>query len=190
VTKTPGQIARQEEAKEIRASSGRRKQRIAEVLGTVATLLGILTTFFSFFPHLTSSDLIQMDSTRILSFKIDITNDGLLPIFSVKSFLALKEITNKVGGGVYGGRLMDLDNCCVSRLSPGDGYTISPERLIQMSPEDLGNADFTLTVSYIPIFPPVRMNKCVHYKKHLDIGGSLHWFRSPESCHLFGPVIW
>lgn len=161
---------------------------IKEWLSGLGTLLGIVTAFFSFFPHLTTSDLVPMDPRYVLSYKIDVTNGGILPIFSVRSLLSPKEITNKVGGGYFGsgGRLMDLDNCCVSMLSPGDSYTFSPERLMRLSAEDLGDAEYTLVISYIPILPPVRMNKCVRYKSHLDSAGSLHWFRAPASCRLFG----
>jgi hypothetical protein len=171
-----------------RNASSRVKKRILEWLGTFGTLLGIVTAFFSFFPHLTTSEFLPMDPKNAFSYKLNVTNDGFLPVFSVQSTLIPTEIKLKQGGGIEapeGAQLKDPRNCCVPKLAPGDSYTFTTASL-EFSANDLATGDFTLVISYIPILPPVRMNKCVHYKSYLDTSGSLHWFNSPANCRLFG----
>lgn len=165
---------------------------IKEWLGFLGTLLGIVTSFYSFFPHLMTSDLIPMDSKNIFSGRIDVTNGGVLPVFSVQSTLIPTDIRFKEGGGIKSPQsywIKDTRNCCVPRLNPGDSYTFSTEQL-NWPPEEIPSADFTILISYIPILPPVRMNKCIHYKSFRDSGGSVHWFRSPAACPLFGEPPW
>jgi hypothetical protein len=46
-------------------------------------------------------------------------------------------------------------------------------------------ADFDIVVHYIPIFPPIRMQKCTHFVLHTDSSGNQRYFRSPGQCPLF-----
>ncbi len=66
--------------------------RSLEILGTVASILGVITGILSFNPRLTVSDPIQMDTSDLFSYKITITNDGLLPIYGAKWELALRSL--------------------------------------------------------------------------------------------------
>jgi hypothetical protein len=154
-------------------------------LGTLATVFAILTTFFSFFPRLTVSEPFQMNSSNFFSYKVDIKNDGILPVFGVRCGVAFKKITNEgTGQGFLGSeqgmgtQLMSTADM-IGTLSPGDAYSFTTEPLLGMLQfKRVGDADFAIVISYVPILPPIRMNKCVHFKAYTDSGGTQHWFRS------------
>ena len=50
----------------------------------ISTIVGIAAGVFSFFPHVTISDPAQMDPTDLFSYQINVTNDGVLPIFGAR----------------------------------------------------------------------------------------------------------
>ena len=168
--------------------SQRRKAAIKRI-GIPTTLIGILTAFLSFFPHLTISDPVTMDSSQLFSKYLTITNDGILPVFRVRCGLTLGTIHLKSGitfasDTKLAATIAPVD-CYAGTLSPGDGYTFTTEHTFVIPTPEAADADFAVIVSYIPILPPVRMDKCVHFVMHRDSAGRAHWFRSPRTCALF-----
>lgn len=159
-------------------------RRLVDWLQSPLTLVAAWGILYSLFPHLTTSDLVQMDAQSAFSYRMDVKNDGPLPVFSVQSSLSPTDIKTKQGGGLqapHGARLSKKDDCCASTLFPGDSYTFTTETL-GILPADIVTADFTVYVSYIPLFPPLRMNTCAHFRSYRDVAGTLHWFRSPAHC--------
>lgn len=59
-----------------------------ELAGIFVTTVGLMAAVFSFFPHITISDPVQMDATDLFSYQITVTNGGVLPIFGMKWALA------------------------------------------------------------------------------------------------------
>jgi hypothetical protein len=55
-----------------------------EWVAVAVATVGFASAVFSFFPHITVSEPVQMDPTDLFSYQITVTNDGVLPIFGVK----------------------------------------------------------------------------------------------------------
>src|SRR5216684_3393411 len=55
--------------------------KIADIVGIPASILGIIAGVFSFFPRLTISEPIQMNSADLFSYKMTVTNDGVTPFY-------------------------------------------------------------------------------------------------------------
>ena len=51
---------------------------------TISTIVGLAAGVFSFFPHITVSDPVQMVPTDLFSYQMTITNEGILPVGWVK----------------------------------------------------------------------------------------------------------
>jgi hypothetical protein len=66
--------------------------RLLEVIAVVASILGVATGILSFYPRLAVSDPIQMDTSDFFSYKITVTNDGLLPVYGASWMLALRSL--------------------------------------------------------------------------------------------------
>lgn len=79
-----------ESSEEIR--KGKITTRLLEILAIVASILGVATGILSFYSRLTVSDPIQMDTTDFFSYKITVTNDGLLPVHGTNWMLALRSL--------------------------------------------------------------------------------------------------
>jgi len=191
----------------------RRSRKLRKRIGLPTTVVGIVTTFYAFFPHLTISQPVDMNSPELFSKTMTVTNDGLLPVFGVHCGMAIRKIIMGNGANravtvpnginalttpltlANGERLIgaedfssriQADDCYASVLKPGDGLTFSPEELILLLDSQAREGDFAIYISYRPLFPPVRMNQCVHFVLHESIvGGQKYWFRSPGQCALF-----
>jgi len=166
-----------------------RIRRATKWLGTLGTLIGIVTAFFSFFPHLTLSDPITIDPNKLLSKYMTISNDGILPVYNVRCELAPRKLLAQNGNGIIGDndfrtRIQRTD-CSIGTLAPGDGYTFSLEGTVDLPIAQTVEADFAVVISYVPIFPPVRMDRCTHFVLHTSMNGDKQWFRSPGNCALF-----
>jgi hypothetical protein len=154
-------------------------------LNTIATLLAILTVFFSFFPHLKISEPIAMNPHDLFSYKMDITNDGVLPVFALKFWPELHELKGANGGGLFSGGffgVVRMENCCTPILLPGESFTVTTERVFSAEAESTASAEFRVVLRYIPILPPIPMRTCVHFHMYRDDSGATHWFKSPASC--------
>lgn len=74
----------------------------------------------------------------------------------------------------------------IGTLSPGDQFTFTLEGLITAPVgATYDEADFAIAISYIPIFPPIRMQTCSHFHVYKDRQGTPHWFKSPNQCDRF-----
>jgi hypothetical protein len=206
-------------------------------VGAFVAIVGLIASIFSFFPHVTVSDPIQMDATDLFSYEITVANDGVLPIFRVKWALAPREIkmaassteiVNKpvtlivphraewtmtsdlmksvtqpsmerhaaimIGPGSelidqgspdYKFRLRPEDNH-IGTVTPGDQFTFTTEGLISAPPgATYDTADFAIAISYIPIFPPIPMQTCSHFRIYKDRQRTAHWFRATNRCDRF-----
>ena len=131
-----------------------------------------------------------MNGRQLFSKAITITNDGLLPVFRVHCGMAVKKIVPYndvplIGTDDFTARLENA-GCYAGTLSPGDGLSFSPEELVLLPITQAREADFAIYISYIPVFPPVRMDQCVHFVLHESIvDGQRYWFRSPGQCARF-----
>jgi len=160
-----------------------------ETLNVAATLIAILTFLSSLYPHLTVSAPTPLNSDSFFSYRIDVQNDGILPVFSAQCSLAVKEITLSSGatlrGTGYGTRFVPQE-CVIGTMSPGDGVTFATEKIGPLlgvgGNPDMQRADVGVVISYIPLFPPIRMEYCVHFVSYKDVGGRQDWFRSPGQC--------
>jgi hypothetical protein len=136
-----------------------------------------------------------MDSRYFFSKYVVLTNDGLLPVFGVRCGLAIGHIARIKGPTIdsYGEGAdpqIEPPECNVGRLFPGDAHTIATNTVIQPDPpnDDVRDADFAIIVSYIPVLPPLRMDRCVHFTMYVDSAQNRHWFRTPlalERCPMF-----
>lgn len=167
----------------------RHRKKLLKRIGLPSTIVGIVTMFFSFFPHLTISEPATMDSGQLLSKYMTINNEGVLPVFRVHCGIAVKKILMDNGSGMEGpddftGRI-EHTGCYSGTLSPGDSYTFTLENILQTRGVKVTGADFAVVISYIPILPPVRMDKCVHFVLHESTNGEKYWFRSPGHCAFF-----
>jgi hypothetical protein len=167
---------------------GRRK-RILKRIGLPTTLYGLAVIFFSFFPHLNLSEPLPMDETQFFSKSLTITNDGVLPVFGVRCGVGWGKIRTIYNNGIEGptdrsAHLM-FEPCHSPTLSPGDAYSFTLEKAYDVKMSDVTEADFDIVISYIPLLPPIRMDKCTHFVVYKDNTGKQHWFRSPGQCAKF-----
>jgi len=74
----------------------------------------------------------------------------------------------------------------IGTVTPGDQFTFTTEGLISAP---LGAAydtvDFAIAISYIPVFPPIPMQTCSHFRIYKDRQGTPHWFRATNQCDRF-----
>ena len=70
-------------------------------VGLPVSLIGLWTLFYSLFPHLTLSDLVQMEAGSAFSYRLDVKNEGPLPVFFVKASISPTDINLKQGGGLH-----------------------------------------------------------------------------------------
>jgi hypothetical protein len=164
--------------------------RWADNLGILASLLALATAFFAFFPHLTLSDPVTINPDQLLSKYMTVTNDGILPVYRVRCQLAPRSLLSNSGNGITGpidfSFRIQMSNCYIGTLSPGDGYTFTLEQILDLpTAEAQANADFAIAISYVPFFPPIRMDNCTHFVLHTSMNGDKQWFRSPGRCALF-----
>ena len=138
------------------------RKKLLRRIGLPTTLFGIATLLLSFFPHLEISTPITMNPDQLMSKYMTITNDGILPVFSVKCGVPINQMFSNNESGLADLTIIDT-SCEIGRLSPGDGYTFSPEHLFNLPANQTKMADFEISISYIPILPPVRMQKCIHF---------------------------
>ncbi len=168
---------------------GQWRKAILKRSGLPTTLVGIATLFFSFFPHLTISEPTVLNPEEFFSKSFTISNDGILPVFSVRCGISPRKIMTDADSGIKGLKdfsvVLQHSSCDAGTMTPGDGYTFSLENLIKLNAANAAEADFAVVVSYIPILPPIRMQKCVHFLLYTDSAGDKHWFRSPGHCALF-----
>jgi hypothetical protein len=184
----------------------RRYMKTTESLGILASILGIVTGIFSFFPRLTVSEPIQMNATDLFSYKMTVTNDGVLPVFKADWALAPKIVkiqgSNKpvepihaavvvypnsalIGPEDYAFHLR-LSDAYIGMLTPGDSYTFTTEGLMTAPTGAVADeVDFAIAVSYIPVFPPIPMQTCTRFHIYRDRQGTQHWFRAPNKCNRF-----
>jgi hypothetical protein len=167
----------------------KRRKAFVKLIGLPTTLLGLVTLFFSFFPHLTLSEPATLNSALFFSRSTTLTNEGILPVFRVRCGLRIRKITFNEGGAVQGkedfSAGIERTDCYAGTLSPGDGYTFELDNVLQIENSHVADADFAISVSYVPLLPPVRMEKCVHFTTYRDSSGQIHWFRSPGHCRMF-----
>jgi hypothetical protein len=171
------------------------RKRLLKAMGLPTTFVAILSLLSSFFPRLTISDPVTMDSRYFFSKYVIVTNDGLLPVFRVRCGLAIGHIARFRGPTIdsYGKGAdpqIEPPECDVGMLLPGDAHTIATNTVIQPDPptEDVREADFSIIISYVPILPPVRMDRCVHFTMYLDSANNRRWFRTPlvpGRCPMF-----
>jgi hypothetical protein len=77
----------------------RSKRTLSKASGIVAGIVGLIASVFSFFPHITVSDPIQMDATDFFSYQMTVTNDGILPIYRARWAFAPRYIKVGIAGG-------------------------------------------------------------------------------------------
>ncbi len=166
-----------------------RRKMFLKRIGLPSTIVGMVTMFFSFFPHLTLSEPTVLDETQFFSKSMTITNDGILPVFSVQCGVGFGQVMTIYNSGIKGlkDRSVHLmfTPCSAPKLFPGDAYSFTLEDAFSVQSADVREADFDVVISYIPLFPPVRMDRCTHFVLHKDHAGKQHWFRSPGQCALF-----
>jgi hypothetical protein len=166
-----------------------RRKAFLKRIGLPSTIVGIVTMFFSFFPHLTLSEPTMLDETEFFSKSMTITNDGILPVFAIRCGAGFGQIMTVYNSGIKGLKDRSVHlmfaPCNTPRLFPGDAYSFSLEDAFTVKAADVSDADFDVVVSYIPLFPPVRMDRCTHFVLHKDHAGKQYWFRSPGQCALF-----
>ncbi len=74
----------------------------------------------------------------------------------------------------------------IGTLSPGDQFTFTTEGLISApAGTTYDTADFAVSISYVPVFPPIPMQTCSHFHVYKDRQGTAHWFKSPNQCDRF-----
>jgi hypothetical protein len=79
-----------------KAKEDGRPSRMWKIVEAASVILGVASVL-SFFPRLTVSEPIQMDATDLFSYKITVTNDGLLPVFWADWALAPRIVQVGVG---------------------------------------------------------------------------------------------
>jgi hypothetical protein len=184
-----------EKQKKLSSNLGNEFMRVAKVLGVPSTVVGILSLLSSFFPHLTISDPTTMDPRYFFSKYVVLKNEGWLPVFRVRCGLAVGHVARIKGPTVdsYGTGAdpqFEPPECNVGTLSPGDAHTIPTNIVFQPDPptDDVRDADFSILVSYVPVLPPIRMDRCVHFTTYVDSAGNRYWFRTPLApgrCPMF-----
>jgi hypothetical protein len=166
--------------------------RIVKWLGVPTTIFGVIAALSSFFPHLILSEPTVLDETQFFSKSMTVTNDGLLPVYSVYCALGfgeLKTIQNGKPINVQGlpnrGTHIYFNGNHPVNLLPGDAYTFALDEAMKADSASVVGADFDVVISYVPIFPPLRMERCTHFVLRVDSSGKQHWFRSPGQCAIF-----
>jgi hypothetical protein len=164
-----------------------RARTLLKWIGVPTTLVGLL----GFFPNLTISDPTSMDANEFFSKYLIVKNEGLLPVFRSHCGLSLAGVVNAHGPSLlpYGkgdDPAFEPPEWRIGALWPTDQFTISTENIVEgIASNDVRSADFDVYVSYMPVLPPIQMNKCVHFSLHRDSAGTPRWFRQPGHCRLF-----
>jgi len=171
--------------------AGRRSWRLPKIAGidvnTIASLLGIVALFSSFFPHLTLSEPMVENPEQFFSQSMTVTNDGILPVFHVECGLIPYSVYTDAPAGIEapeGATVKPSTGCDGGTLVPGDAFTFDFE-FIRMRTDYITKADFDISIRYVPLLPPIPMRHCVHFIVHRDSAGHNHWFRSPGQCSKF-----
>jgi hypothetical protein len=162
----------------------RRKKKILKRIGFPATIFGGFALVFSLFPHLKISDPTTMNPNKFMSKYTTLTNDGVLPVFGVRCLVRISQTLDNYGSGLEN-LTLEKPNWYVGTLSPGSSYTFSPERVLGFPYSQVQTSDFDISVSYIPILPPVRMEKCIHLVAYQASDGQFFGFQTPASCPWF-----
>jgi hypothetical protein len=158
-------------------------------IGLPTTIVGIVTTFFALFPHLTVTEPVTMNPGQTFSKYMTLNNEGVLPVFRVRCGIAVIKIWTDQDSGIIGTgdftSRFEHTSCYAGTLSPGDSFTFTLENVLATAGAQITEADFAVVISYVPIFPPLPMDKCVHFVLHQSSSGEKYWFRSPGHCALF-----
>jgi hypothetical protein len=169
----------------------RRIQNFLLFLVRVGTFLSIVVTVYSFYPHLTVSEPSALSNSAFFSYKVDITNNGILPVFAIRCGVGFGLIEPEQGTTFHGRDDFAVQFISTAstwkQLDPGDAFTYSPEAIFGSyhNYDKVKDADFAIVISYVPIFPPIRMNTCAHFVSYTDSGGKQQWFRKPAACPRF-----
>lgn len=192
-----------------RAAKNSSHKKFVDLILAAITVLGAIVTVLSLFPHLTVSEPVQMDASDLFSYKMTVTNDGLLPVFNVKWGLAPRRLsvrnqtapvapapkndafvfmhpnTTSFGPDDFAFELRGAETMSIGTLTPGDGSTITTEHFVAAPPGSLygDDVDFAIAIHYIPVFPPIPMETCSHFHLYQDRHGNQHWFRAPDRCN-------
>lgn len=74
----------------------------------------------------------------------------------------------------------------IGTITPGDQFTFTTEGLMSAPPDATYDvADFAVAIKYVPIFPPLPMQTCSHFRIFRDRQGATHWFRATDQCDRF-----
>jgi len=85
----------------------------------------------------------------------------------------------------YEFHLRPADNY-IGTVTPGDQFTFTTEGLISAPPgATYDTVDFAIATSYIPLFVPIPMQTCSHFRVYKDRQGAPHWFRTTNQCDRF-----
>jgi hypothetical protein len=122
-----------------------------------------------------------MDPKNLFSYKMNVVNEGILPVFGVEFAISPLNINDRLLANSMV-TLASTKDCCIPMLSPGDGYTVTTESVLTVDMATATTADFLLVLRYRPLLPPIQMKKCSHFHMHRDSANGVHWFRTPSSC--------
>ena len=143
-----------------RSRPTRVKFGLLKILGSSATVLGIITGVLFFFPKVSVSLPGRFDGSEGLSYYFIIENEGLLPIEDVTCSFVVADFRTNKNQRLQGhlGFRQPNGECYKARLA-GDGrLTFNAAGFISVPEKDMVGADVTVQVDYLLL-------SCLHFQK-------------------------
>lgn len=126
-----------------------RGKKLLNATLTIMSIAAFAVTMLTLFPRLSVSNSSAIDPNDPFSTPFLISNDGYVPLFSVEFSLAIREVKNKVGGGIFGnskyGLRMTKPDAKVDIFGPSDVYSLYAGQFIR-APAMFNSADIAIVI--------------------------------------------
>ncbi len=134
----------------------KRKELLGIVLAVLA-ILGFLISLLTLFPRITVSNDAAIDPTDSFSTPFVVSNDGLLPLLSVRSLLYIKAVQLARGNQILNSNFT-MDEWTTRILLPAEKLTVYGGRAVR-APGQLLDGDIFIIVQYRPFFWPFTVRQ-------------------------------
>ena len=143
---------------------------------SVALLCAIVGTYYLFKSSVSLEPDIPIDSERALTFPFRVTNEGVLPIYSVTRSLPVHQLINPSGGGLFDLTLTDT-TAPIPKLSHKESFTISIN-LASFPPRTTG--DVEIQIDYNTLIGR-HTSELFRFVARVRADGTVYWYHKALS---------
>jgi hypothetical protein len=149
---------------------------------TVIAVLGFAITLLTLFPRITVSNDAAIDPTDPFSTPFVVSNDGYLPLLSVRCWFYIKAVHLTHGSRIFESRVT-TDEWTTRRLLPTEKLSVYGGKAVR-APGQLLDGDISIIVEYRPFLWPFTMRQISSRFRTLKgpaPDGRLYWTHRPLS---------